>query len=266
VKLAVYVAALDGAVTVWLAAPLSDQLPNTYCVPVAPACVAAAIVWLVPGVHWNEHGAVHAAASTVRLSPAGLLVTVMLTGDAVKFAVTLKGPFIVTFCGVAVPVSAPLNPENVYPEAALALTETTAPALYHPVAGLIVPPADGFALVVSWYCVVKLAVYVAALDGAVTVWLAAPLSDQLPNTYCVPVVPACVAPAIVWLDPGVHWNEHGAVHAAASTVRLSPTGVLVTVMLTGDAVKFAVTLKGPFIVTFCGVAVPVRAPLKPENL
>ena len=33
----------------WDAAPVSDQPAKTYCTPVAPACVAAAMVWLEPG-------------------------------------------------------------------------------------------------------------------------------------------------------------------------------------------------------------------------
>jgi hypothetical protein len=110
---------------------------------------------------------------------------------AVNPAVTDAAALIVTFCGVAVPVSPPLNPLNVYPAFAVALTATTAPALYHPLPGVIVPPADGLADVVRKYCVVNAAVYVAEDDGAAIVWLAAPPSDQLPNTYCVPAAPAC---------------------------------------------------------------------------
>ena len=70
-----------GPVTVCDAAPLSDQLVNTYCVPVVPACVAAAIVCVVPGVHCTVHGDVQAALSTVSNNPAGELATVTLTCD-----------------------------------------------------------------------------------------------------------------------------------------------------------------------------------------
>ena len=97
----------------WDAVPPSDQLAKTYCVPAAPACVDAAIVWVDPGVHCWAHGDVHATLSTVRDSPAGELATVMLTGFAVKLAVTVAAAFIVTFCGVAVPASAPEKPANV---------------------------------------------------------------------------------------------------------------------------------------------------------
>jgi hypothetical protein len=62
------------------AAPLSDQLAKTYCVPLVPACAAAAaIVCVEPGVHCNIHGDVQAALSTVSDNPAGELVTVTAT-------------------------------------------------------------------------------------------------------------------------------------------------------------------------------------------
>jgi hypothetical protein len=83
---------------------------------------------------------------------------------------------------------------NTSPELAVALMSANAPALYQvPDVGVTDPSADGDAVVVNWYCVVKLAVYVAAEDGAVTVCEGAPLSDQLLKTYCVPVLPAWVA-------------------------------------------------------------------------
>jgi hypothetical protein len=94
---------------------------------------------------------------------------------------------------------------------------------------------------------------------------AAPLSDQLVKTYCVPVVPACVAAAIVCVEPGVHCNVHGDVQAALSTVSDNPAGELATVTLTGDVVNAAVTDSGPLIVTFCGVVAPVNAPEKLAN-
>jgi hypothetical protein len=109
---AVYVVALAGPVTVCDAAPPSDQLANTYWTPVPPACVAAAIVWLVPAVHCTLHGETHGAPSTVNDNPAGALATVTATAGAWKFAVTDTGPLIVTFCGLPVPVSAPENPVN----------------------------------------------------------------------------------------------------------------------------------------------------------
>jgi hypothetical protein len=149
VNVALYVVALAGPVTECDAAPLSDQLANTYCVPAPPASVPAAIVCVDPGVHCAVHGDVHPTPSTVSDKPAGELATVTLTGDAVKPAVTDSGPLIVTFCGFVVPASAPENPLNWYPDAAVALTDTTDPALYHPVAGLIVPPATGLDAVVN---------------------------------------------------------------------------------------------------------------------
>ena len=140
------------------AAPLSDQLANAYCVPVVPDCVAAVIVCVVPGVHCTVHGDVQATLSTISDNPAGELATVTLTCEIVNAAVTERGPLIVTFCGVVVPVNAPENPPNWYPLLAVAPTATTTPALYHPLAGLIVPPAVGLAAVVREYCVVNVAV------------------------------------------------------------------------------------------------------------
>jgi hypothetical protein len=79
-------------------------------------------------------------------------------GLELKLAVTVAGALMVRFCGVVVPVRAPLKPVNWYPLLAVALTATTAPLLIHPLGGLIVPPALGLTAVVSWYWVVKLAV------------------------------------------------------------------------------------------------------------
>ena len=95
----------------WLAAPPSDQLENRYCVPVVPACVAAAMVCVVAAAHCNEHGAVQATPSTVSDRPAGELVTVIEVKGP-KLAVTLAAAFMVRFCGVVVPVSAPVKPVN----------------------------------------------------------------------------------------------------------------------------------------------------------
>src|SRR5947209_13020255 len=129
----------------------------------------------------------------------------------------------------------------------------------------MVPPADGFAAVVRKYCVRKVAVYVVAVDGPVTVWDAAPPSDQLAKAYCVAVAPAWVAAASVWLDPTVHWNEHGDVQAVPSTVSDNPAGELATVTAAMVELKLAVTVAAAFIVMFCGVVVPVSAPAKPVN-
>ena len=87
---------------------------------------------------------------------------------------------------------------------AVAVTCTEEFASNQPLGGAIDPPAAGLADVVRKYCVVKVAVYVAGEFPAVTGWLAAPPSDQLANTYCVPAPPACVAAATVCEEPGVH--------------------------------------------------------------
>jgi hypothetical protein len=99
------------------------------------------------------HGDVQPALSTVNANPTGELVTVMAT-VVPNVAVTVAAADIVTFCGVVVPLSAPVNPVNWYPAFAVALTLTTVPALYHPLDGAIVPPAEGLADVVKKYCVV----------------------------------------------------------------------------------------------------------------
>src|SRR5258708_1805899 len=95
-------------------APPSDQLPYRYCVPVAPACGVAVtpIVWLAPAAHWNVQGAVQALPSTVSDNPAGEDVTVTPAVEVLKFAVTAAGAFMVRFCGVVVPLIAPLKPVN----------------------------------------------------------------------------------------------------------------------------------------------------------
>jgi hypothetical protein len=77
------------------------------------------------------------------LLEAELSVTLEIVTLAVENPpVTLSGALIVTVCGVAVPLSAPLKPVNEYPLLAVALTWTEVPLLYHPLAGLIVPPAE----------------------------------------------------------------------------------------------------------------------------
>jgi hypothetical protein len=63
-------------------------------------------------------------------------------------AVTVSGPVIVTFCGVVVPASAPVNPVKLYPLAAAALTATTLPLFTQPLAGVMLPPPAGLAAVV----------------------------------------------------------------------------------------------------------------------
>ena len=100
--------------TEWDCAPASDQLAYTYCVPVGPACgdVTTAMVWLVPGVQETLQGAVQLLPSTDSDKPLGELVTVIVTAVPLKFAMTLAGPFMVKFCGVVVPLSAPLKPVN----------------------------------------------------------------------------------------------------------------------------------------------------------
>jgi hypothetical protein len=68
----------------------------------------------------------------------------------IKFAVTVFAELIVMFEGFVVPLKLPLQLPNLYPPFALALQETTVPALYQlPETGDTLPPADGFAAVVN---------------------------------------------------------------------------------------------------------------------
>ena len=149
---------------------------------------------------------------------------------------------------------------------AVALTATTAPAFCHPLAGEIDPPAVGLAAVVRKCWVVKTAVKVAAEEGPVTEWEAAPASDQLVNRYWVPVAPGWVAAAMVWLVPDVHCTEHGAAQLVPSTVSVSPAGTLATVTCTAETLKLAVTVVGPLTVRFCGFVAPDRPPEKPVKV
>ena len=100
-----------------------------------------------------------------------------------------------------------------------------APALNHPEAGESVPPAAGLAVVVSKYCVVKLAVKTDEDAGARMTCAAAPESDHPEKAYWMPVPPACVAAAIECELPAAHWNEQGATQADPSTVSAKPLGV-----------------------------------------
>jgi hypothetical protein len=52
-----------------------------------------------------------------------------------KLAVTVAVPVTVKFCGLAVPVRAPVKPENRYPLFGVAVMATTEPLLYQPLAG-----------------------------------------------------------------------------------------------------------------------------------
>ena len=63
-----------------------------------------------------------------------------MVGSTAKLAVTVAALLSVSVCGVAVPLSAPPNPVNVYPPAGAALTWTV-PAFCHPLAGEMLPPA-----------------------------------------------------------------------------------------------------------------------------
>ena len=133
---------------------------------------------------------------------------------------------------------------------------TAVPLLYQPLAGLMAPFAP--ALVVRKYCVVRFAVKVALDAGAITVWDAAPLSDQLWNRYCVPAAPACgEETAIVWLDPGVHWSEQGEVQADPSALSANPAGAVDRVTATAGAAEIF-GLDAPIVAVVDAVSVAVE--------
>ena len=136
--------------------------------------------------------------------------------------------------------------------------ETLCPLLYHPLAGLTVPPLPAF--IVRKYCVVKFAVYVAVpLAGAATVCDIPPASLQLAHTYCVPLAPACgVVVAIVWLLPQVTVTICGAVYDVPSNCTVRPDGLDASARLHVFALlKLPVSVTGPFMVTLAGLALPL---------
>jgi hypothetical protein len=72
--------------------------------------------------------------------------------------------------GLADPLRSPDQPEKLYSEPAVAEMETLCPPLCQFVPeGLTVPPPEGLTAVVKLYWVVKLAVYVVLVEGAVIV-------------------------------------------------------------------------------------------------
>src|SRR5436305_1552125 len=125
----------------------------------------------------------------------------------------------------------------------------------------MLPPASGTTAVVNKYWVVKLAVYVVATAGVVTVWESAPLSDQLAKTYLLLDGPGCGDVVVMeWLLPIIHWNVCGAVSAVPSTMIFRPAGAVVTVIL-ASALKFTVAERAAVIDMDCGFVEPVRSPV-----
>ncbi len=103
--------------------------------------------------------------------------------------VMLFGPPIVREAGFEAPVRSPDHPVKWYSTVGVAVRVTLAPAAYQAVpAGVTVPPPAGLEEVARLYSVFNVAVYVVADDGAVMVWVCAPLSLQEEKTYLV--VPA----------------------------------------------------------------------------
>ncbi len=71
---------------------------------------------------------------------------------------------------------------------------------------------------------------------------------------------------MVWLDPGVHWNDCGEeAYEVPSTVTPKPAGLVVIVIVCAAAVNVAVTLRGAVMETEVGLVEPVTLPLQEEN-
>jgi hypothetical protein len=85
--------ALGGTVMLCEIAPLSDQLLKTYCVPVPPDCGdEVAMVCDDPGIQLSTSGAAVAVPPSTETSRwAGLVVTVICTGEVAKLPVTVAG-------------------------------------------------------------------------------------------------------------------------------------------------------------------------------
>jgi len=85
-----------GQAMLWLCAPPSLQLPYTYWVPVPPLCGDGTPTAMLPPLHVQEYGVAWATPPAVICKPPGLVWIVTVVGAAVKLAVSLMGPCIVT--------------------------------------------------------------------------------------------------------------------------------------------------------------------------
>src|SRR5271156_5385442 len=113
-------------------APLSDQLLQTYCTPAVPACGdVVAIVCDDPTFQVSTSGAaVNVPPTTETRRLAGLVVTVICTVAATKFAVTLCGPLMVMVVLDDVELATlPVQLLKLKPEFAVARRGTTVPEL-----------------------------------------------------------------------------------------------------------------------------------------
>jgi len=124
-----------------LAEPVSppDQLVKLY-----PAEGTGVSVTVVPEMYGP-------AGSTVTLPPpVGLTLTVRSYSSAVKFAVTVMSPFIVTIPGLAEPVSPPDQLVKLYPAEGTGVSVTVVPEMYGPAGSTVtLPPLSGFILTVN---------------------------------------------------------------------------------------------------------------------
>src|SRR5215470_149741 len=238
VKVAVTVVA---AFSVTTHVPVPVQPPPLQPVNVEPVDAAAVRVATVPLVNEIEHAA-------PQLMPVGELVTVPLPVPAfvtvsandccTKFAVTVVAAFSVT-TQVPVPVHPPpLQPVNVEPVCAAAVSVTTVPdvnEVVHVVPQLMpagelvtVPtPAPAFDTVSAKDDCTKLAVTVVA---AFTVTVQVPVPVQPPPLQPPKVEPVAAAAVRVTIVPFAYDAEHVA-------PQLMPAGELVTVPLPAPALE-----------------------------
>jgi hypothetical protein len=147
-------------------APPSDQLENTYWMPVPPDCgEVLAMVCEDPWFQVSTNGAaVNGPPSTETRRLAGLVVIVICTVAGIKFPVTVVAAAGMWKLVLAEVVESKVPPVEVQllnwkPALAVAVTGIDAPeAKNWPGCGVTEPSADGEACVVSWYSSVKVAV------------------------------------------------------------------------------------------------------------
>jgi hypothetical protein len=247
-------------------------------VKVEPAAVAAVSVTDVPLATLNEQVA-------PQVMPAGVLVTVPLpvpeaatvsSALTVKTAVALRSSVIASVQVAAVPLQAPVQPVNVEPAAAAAVSVTVAPfvkpapqvAPQAMPAGLLVTvplPLPAFATASS-ALTVKTAVALRSPVIASVQVAAVPLQAPVQP---VNVEPAAAAAVNVTVAPFVNPAPQVAPQAMpAGLLETLPLPVpdVATASCAGSSVNVAVTERAVLSETVQVAAVPLQAPLQPVKL
>jgi hypothetical protein len=275
---------LNVAVTDFAALIVTLQVPVPVQAPLQPANVdpAAALAVSVTTVPLLKL----ALQMLPQLIPVGLLVTVPvpvpalvtlnLNAGTLNVAVTDFAALIVTL-QVPVPLQAPLQPANVDPAAALAVSVTTVPLLKFALQMVpqLIPAGLLVTVPVPVPALVTLNLNAGTLNVAVTDFAALIVTLQVPVPVQAPLQPANVEPAV-------------ALAVSVATVpllklalqvpgQLIPVGLLVTVPVpvpasetvsgnvVTDVLNVAVTDFAALIVTL-QVPVPVHAPLQPAKV